>query len=68
MPTIVVRPLDGHGWRLDVEGVLNPQVFRSGAHAEAAAKALAKRLVTNGAAAPIVIQLRDGSNIAAGPP
>lgn len=60
MQHIDVRPLDGRGWEVRVSGVENPLVFRSGARAEAAARALARRLAAQGLASELTITLRDG--------
>ena len=57
---IDVRPL-GQGWIVRQAGAANPQVFRSGARAEDAARALGQRLAGAGHPAEVRIFLRDGA-------
>jgi len=57
---IDVRPL-GQGWAVRQDGTANPQVFRSGARAEDAARALGARLARAGCATEVRIFLRDGA-------
>ncbi len=57
---IDVEPL-GQGWMVRQAGAANPQVFRSGAKAEAAARALGARLAKAGQAAEVRIFLRGGA-------
>jgi len=49
------------GWSLAVSGIPNPQLFRSGAAAEASARRLALRLAAHGEPTKLVVRLRDGS-------
>ncbi len=55
METIVVEPLTG-GWAVRTDAVANDLVFRSGANAEDAARALAFRLA--GAGEPVRLKLK----------
>ena len=57
---ITVRPLDA-GWTVELDKLDAPMVFRSGAQAERAARALAERLAEAGESAELVIHLRDGT-------
>lgn len=61
MEAITVRPGVGDVWTVEVGGVQNPQHFRTGAQAEAAAKELAGRLSDAGRNSEIIIFLRDGA-------
>ncbi|CAN5304731.1 hypothetical protein BH10PSE1_BH10PSE1_13330 [soil metagenome] len=58
MDTIIVEPLSG-GWTVRADGVANDQVFRSGADAEDAAKALAFRLAGAGEPVRLKVNLRN---------
>lgn len=60
MQVITIKPVTGKGWSLEVEGVQNPQIFRSGAAAERAARGLARRLAEAGQDAEVTIYLRNG--------
>lgn len=60
MRVLEIAPLPV-GWSLAVSDVPNPQLFRSGAAAEASARRLALRLAAHGEPAKLVIRLRDGS-------
>ncbi|MEO8812457.1 MAG: hypothetical protein ABI376_06060 [Caulobacteraceae bacterium] len=57
---ISVEPL-ADGWALRQAKVENPQVFASGAKAEAAALFLGARLAGAGSSAEIRVYLRDGT-------
>ncbi len=57
---ITVRPLDA-GWTVELDRLDAPMVFKSGAQAERAARALAERLIDAGENAELVIHLRDGT-------
>ena len=57
---IVIRPLDA-GWMVELERLDAPMVFKSGAQAERAARALAERLIDAGESAELIIHLRDGA-------
>jgi hypothetical protein len=57
---IYVEPL-AEGWAVRHDSVENPQVFASGAKAEAAARSLGARLSSAGTAAEIRVVLRDGT-------
>ena len=57
---ITVTAVPG-GWALKVGDMEGPQLFSSGAAAEAAARRLAERLARAGQASEVVIYLRDGS-------
>ena len=57
---IVIRPLDA-GWTVEMDQLDAPMVFKSGAQAERAARALAERLIEAGEDAELVIHLRDGT-------
>jgi hypothetical protein len=61
MEAIRVRPGVEGRWILEVDGIANPQHFRTGAQAEMAAKELAGRLSDVGQGSEIVIFLRDGT-------
>lgn len=55
--TVFVRPAEV-GWRVESAFAGAPQLFLSGAKAEAAAHALARRLQRGGATAEVVIEDR----------
>lgn len=55
--TVFVRPADG-GWQVLSAFADAPQMFLSGAKAEAAAHALAERLQRGGAVAEVVVEDR----------
>ena len=57
---IVIRPLDA-GWMVELERLDAPMVFKSGAQAERAARALTERLIDAGERAELIIHLRDGA-------
>ncbi|HWE99596.1 MAG TPA: hypothetical protein VG248_07345 [Caulobacteraceae bacterium] len=57
--TIVIEPM-AEGWVLRQDIVDNPQVFASGAKAEAAARRLAESLAKVGQVSEIQVFLRDG--------
>ena len=57
---ISVEPMSA-GWSVRLEGIDPPQIFPSGAKAEAAARQLGDRLSRSGAQAEIRIWLRDGA-------
>ena len=57
---ITVEPI-AQGWAVRHHAVENPQVFSSGAKAEAAARSLGSRLSQAGSPAEIRVILRDGS-------
>jgi len=57
---IHVEPF-AHGWAVKEATVDNPQVFASGAKAEAAALSLGARLADAGDASEVHVYLRDGS-------
>ncbi len=57
---IYVEPLAA-GWAVRHDSVENPQVFTSGAKAEAAARSLGGRLSRAGAPSEIRVVLRDGT-------
>jgi len=59
---ISIRPMTP-GWRLDAPQTDGPQVFLSGARAEAAAHALAQRLAESAGGACVVIYDRSESVI-----
>ena len=57
---IQVRLLGERAWEVGYSGSQNPMVFRSGARAVAAARALPVRLADEGHSAELTITLRDG--------
>ena len=57
---IIIRPLDA-GWTVELDQLAEPMVFKSGAQAERAARALAERLIDAGENAELTIHLRDGT-------
>lgn len=63
MHRIEVRPFGERSWQLSWgEGAGDePMIFRSGARAETAARALAQRLAASGDSVETLIVLRDGS-------
>lgn len=60
MQTISITPADG-GWMVRCDGIDNPQVFRRGSSAEAAALRLAHGFAEVGEPARVKIHLRDGT-------
>ena len=60
MQRIDVKPFTGGAWQVTLDGVDNPLVYRSGARAEAAGRALAARLADEGVSSEVVITTRDG--------
>lgn len=57
---IFVTPV-GDGWAVRSAGAENEMLFRAGAKAEAAARALARRYAEAGQSAEVAIYLRDGA-------
>ena len=57
---ITVVPV-AHGWAVRSAGVQNDMLFAAGAKAEAAARALARRIADSGENAEVQIFLRDGA-------
>ena len=51
----------GDGWAVRSPGFDNEMLFQAGAKAEAAARALARRLADDGVSAEVMIFLRDGA-------
>lgn len=61
MHSIKVEPL-GEGWAVSVDGLAEPQVFRSGRVAEQTARSLGEKIAAAGDYAEISIYLRDGTH------
>lgn len=63
MRKVIVEPVDG-GWTVDIDGVDNPMMFRSGRSAEDAARDLALKLAAGGAEVELELRLRGGARAA----
>ncbi|MFJ6024242.1 hypothetical protein ACIQC9_06565 [Brevundimonas sp. NPDC092305] len=60
MCTVVVEPVQG-GWTVNVEGVDNPMVFRSGRAAERAGRDLALKMAHESRSVRLELRLRGGA-------
>ncbi len=61
MHSIKVEP-SGEGWAVSVEGLAEPQLFRSGREAEQTARSLGEKMAAAGNYTEISIFLRDGTH------
>lgn len=60
MSTVIVEPVDA-GWAVNVEGVDNPMIFRSGRAAEQTGRDLAMRLAQGDRCVRLELRLRGGA-------
>lgn len=60
MSTVIVEPVDA-GWAVNVDGVENPMIFRSGRAAEQAGRDLAMRLAQGDRCVRLELRLRGGA-------